>query len=61
MLKILAERLKKVLPKIINTEQKGFAKGRNIFDGNRLLHKRVLRKISFTTDTKSSPIRYQNN
>ena len=35
--KILAERLKKVLPKIINTEQKGFAKGRNIFDGNRLL------------------------
>ena len=35
--KILAERLKKVLPKIINTEQKGFVKGRNIFDGNRLL------------------------
>ena len=35
--KILAERLKKVLPTIINTDQKGFAKGRNIFDGNRLL------------------------
>jgi hypothetical protein len=26
-----------VLPKIINTDQKGFVKGRNIFDGNRLL------------------------
>ena len=26
-----------MLPKIINTDQKGFAKGRNIFDGNRLL------------------------
>ena len=35
--KILAERLRKVLPKIINTDQKGFVKGRNIFDGNRLL------------------------
>ena len=34
--KILAERLKKVLPKILNTDQKGFAKERNIFDGNRL-------------------------
>jgi hypothetical protein len=26
-----------VLPKIINTDQKWFVKGRNIFDGNRLL------------------------
>ena len=26
-----------MLPTIINTDQKGFAKGRNIFDGNRLL------------------------
>ena len=35
--KILAERLRKVLPTIINTDQKGFVKGRNILDGNRLL------------------------
>ena len=35
--KILAERLKTVLPKIIGTDQKGFVKGRNIFDSNRLL------------------------
>jgi hypothetical protein len=31
--KILAERLKRVLPNIINTD----VKGRNIFQGNRLL------------------------
>jgi hypothetical protein len=35
--KILAERLKRVLPNIINTDQRGFVKGRNIFQGNRLL------------------------
>ena len=35
--KLLAERLKVVLPNIINTDQKGFVKGRNIFQGNRLL------------------------
>ena len=37
MSKILAERLKRVLPNIISTDQKGFVKGRNIFQGNRLL------------------------
>ena len=35
--KILAERLKIVLPSIIETDQKGFVKGRNIFDSNRML------------------------
>ena len=35
--KILAERLKRVLPNIISTDRKGFVKGRNIFQGNRLL------------------------
>jgi hypothetical protein len=35
--KILAERLKRVLPNKISTDQKGFVKGRNIFQGNRLL------------------------
>ena len=35
--KILAERLKKVLPSIIHADQKGFVKGRNINDANRLL------------------------
>jgi hypothetical protein len=35
--KILAERLKRVLPNIINTDQRGFVKGRNIFQRNRLL------------------------
>ena len=35
--KILAERLKRVLPSIIHNDQKGFVKGRNINDANRLL------------------------
>jgi hypothetical protein len=35
--KILDERLKRVLPNIISTDQKGFAKGRSPFQGNRLL------------------------
>ena len=35
--KILSERLKCVLQNIISTDQKGFVKGRNIFQGNRLL------------------------
>ena len=35
--KILAERLKKVLPKIIHPDQKGFVQGRNINQANRLL------------------------
>ena len=35
--KVLAERLKNVLPQIIDFDQKGFVKGRNIFQGNRLL------------------------
>ena len=35
--KILAERLKRVLQNIISTDQKGFVKDRNIFQGNRLL------------------------
>lgn len=35
--KLLAERLKRILPKIINTDQKGFVQGRQIFDANRLL------------------------
>ena len=35
--KLLAERLKCVLPNIIDTDQKGFVKGRNIFQGNQLL------------------------
>jgi hypothetical protein len=35
--KILAEKLKRVLPNIISTDRKGFVKGRNIFQGNRLL------------------------
>ena len=37
MSKILAERLKRVLPNKISTDQKGLVKGRNIFQGNRLL------------------------
>ena len=35
--KILAERLKKVLPSIIHSDQKGFVQGRNIQEANRLL------------------------
>ena len=35
--KILAESLKKVLPKIIHTDQKGFVKGRIIGDANRMI------------------------
>ena len=35
--KILAERLKLLLPNIIHSEQKGYVNGRNIFDANRLL------------------------
>ena len=35
--KILSNRLKTVLPKIIHTDQKGFVAGRNIMDANRLL------------------------
>lgn len=35
--KILAERLKIVLPSIIETDKKGYVKGRNIFDSNRML------------------------
>jgi hypothetical protein len=34
---ILATRLKTILPKIINIDQKGFAKGRNINKANRLI------------------------
>ena len=33
----MAERLKPVLPKIIHSDQKGFVKGRNISDANRLI------------------------
>ena len=35
--KIMAERLKHVLPSIIHSDQKGFVKGRNISEANRLL------------------------
>ena len=35
--KILAERLKPVLPKIIGTDQNGFVQGRHIFNSNRLI------------------------
>ena len=35
--KILALRLKKMLPKIIHSDQKGFVKGRNICEANRLI------------------------
>ena len=35
--KILAERLKQVLPSIIHNDQKGFVKGRNITEANRML------------------------
>ena len=35
--KILAERLKQVLPSIIHNDQKGFVKGKNITEANRLL------------------------
>jgi len=33
----LAERITKILPKIISPEQLGFIKGRNITEGNRLI------------------------
>ena len=35
--KILAQRLKSVLPKLVHPDQKGFIPGRNIADANRLL------------------------
>jgi hypothetical protein len=35
--KILAERLKIVLPNVIHSDQKGFVKGRNISEANRLI------------------------
>ena len=35
--KVLAERLKVVLPKIIHNDQKGFVKGRNITEANRMI------------------------
>ena len=35
--KILAERLKRILFKIIHSDQKGFVKGRNINDANRMI------------------------
>jgi len=35
--RVMAERLTKVLPDIISTEQLGFIKGRNIYEGNRLI------------------------
>ena len=35
--KILAERLKVVLTKLIHSDQKGFVKGRNISEANRLI------------------------
>lgn len=35
--KLLVERLKKVLPKIIGSDQNGFVQGRYLFKSNRLL------------------------
>ena len=35
--KLLAERLKPLLPKIIHSDQKGYVNGRNISEANRLL------------------------
>lgn len=46
--KILAECLKKVLPSIIHTDQKGFVQGRNIQEANRLLQD----VISYTDQTQ---------
>ncbi|MEW8548721.1 MAG: reverse transcriptase family protein, partial [Candidatus Thiodiazotropha sp.] len=43
--KILAERIKQVLPSIIHSDQKGFVRGRNICEANRLLQ-----DIIFYTD-----------
>ena len=48
--KILEERLKKVLPSIIHTDQKGFVQGRNIQEANRLLQD----VISYTDQTQTN-------
>ena len=47
--KILASRLKQVLPKIIDSDQKGFVQGRQIFEGNRLLQD-IIDYVDMTDD-----------
>ena len=47
--KILANRLKQVLPKIIDSDQKGFVQGRQIFEGNRLLQD-IIDYVDMTDD-----------